>query len=140
MPLDLPGMYGEGRNDLADGLIEDDSTAVIDALSEEAAEARLNGWLNRLGPDARELICRRFGLRGDDVQSPKEMAVRLGRSIAAVQSQLTRSLRQLRAIAVAEGFDAEAVFHKVRLRACKAGTGSAQHPLSLAFLPWPPEG
>lgn len=54
---------------------------------------------SRLAPRDRELLARRFGVGGHDVQSPREIAVAMGLHAGSVRQMVYMALARARAVA-----------------------------------------
>lgn len=100
---------GEGLTveNLAD---PEDSDPASAAMRDEFAE-QLEGWLDALAPRPREVLCRRFGLRGHEPQTLEEV----GREISLARERV----RQIQLKAMAE------------LRQLMAGAGLDHHELAV---------
>ena len=101
----------DGLGSDSEHLSEDGYAAMIDALSEDAAVRRLHAWVSRLSPCEGEILCRRFGLFGVSVETAEAIAERMELLPRYVYGITRKALQKLRAIAEAEGFDVDAVFH-----------------------------
>jgi RNA polymerase nonessential primary-like sigma factor len=106
--LDPKGDY-DGLERDSEHLLEDGFPAMIDALSEDAVVRRLHDWVSRLSPCEGEILCRRFGLFGFSVETAEAIAKRMGFLVRYVYWLTTKALRELRAMAEAEGLSADAV-------------------------------
>jgi RNA polymerase nonessential primary-like sigma factor len=101
----------DGLGSDSEHLSEDGYAAMVDALSEDAAVRRLHDWMSRLSPCEGEILCRRFGLFGFTVETAEAIAERMELLPRYVYGLTRKALQKLRAMAEAEGFDVDAVFH-----------------------------
>jgi len=98
-PVSLETPVGDGESMYAD-LIEDESSASPDAITDESARSdELGKALATLEPRMRLVISRRFGLDGQSPQTLEEIGAELGITRERVRQIETRALRQLRSLA-----------------------------------------
>ena len=84
---------------------------MIDGLSEDAAVRPLHDWVSRLSPSEGEILCRRFALFGVSVETAETIAERIELLPRYLYGLTRKALQKLRAMAEADGFDVDAVFH-----------------------------
>ena len=97
----------------------DSETAVVDMLSAETKQnprnhvqasemrARIECWLLQLSEKQREIICRRFGLRGFDTDTLENVGVEVGLSRERVRQIQIEALQQLKILIRKEGLNRE---------------------------------
>ena len=79
-------------------------------LLAEDIQAHLERWLDKLNPNQREVVMRRFGLQGYDNSTLEQVARELGVTRERVRQIQIDALRRLRVILEQQGFDAETLF------------------------------
>jgi RNA polymerase nonessential primary-like sigma factor len=97
----------------------DSDTAVIELLSAESREdprcvfqsselkARLENWLQQLTEKQREIICRRFGLKGYDTDTLENVGSEIGLTRERVRQIQIEALKQLKVLIHKEGLNSE---------------------------------
>jgi RNA polymerase nonessential primary-like sigma factor len=102
---------------------KDSDKPLVDAISDEAAsepseilqrnglKENLNDWLDQLNEKQREVICRRYGLRGFDHSTLERVAKELGVTRERVRQIQMDAQKRLREIMEQGGVSAEAIFH-----------------------------
>lgn len=97
----------------------DSETAVVDMLSAESKQnprnhvqasemrARIECWLQKLSEKQREIICRRFGLRGFDTDTLENVGVEVGLTRERVRQIQIEALQQLKILIRREGLNRE---------------------------------
>ena len=65
--------------------------------------SRLDGWLSQLSEKHREIISRRFGLRGHDLTTLEEVGREIGLTRERVRQIQVEALRELRLMMESEG-------------------------------------
>jgi RNA polymerase nonessential primary-like sigma factor len=97
----------------------DSETAVVDMLSAETKQnprnhvqasemrARIECWLLQLSEKQREIICRRFGLRGFDTDTLENVGVEVGLTRERVRQIQIEALQQLKILIRREGLNRE---------------------------------
>ena len=97
----------------------DSETAVVDMLSAETKQnprnhvqasemrARIECWLLQLSEKQREIICRRFGLRGFDTDTLENVGVEVGLTRERVRQIQIEPLQQLKILIRKEGLNRE---------------------------------
>jgi RNA polymerase nonessential primary-like sigma factor len=91
---------------LADPNIPDPATQVQD----DDIRANLNGWLDQLPEKQREVLARRFGLRGHEVATLEEVGEEIGLTRERVRQIQVDALKRLRTLMEGEGLSSEALF------------------------------
>ncbi len=79
-------------------------------LQENDLTNSLDGWLDELSEKQREVIARRFGLRGYETSTLEEVGREIGLTRERVRQIQVEALRRLRDILEAQGLDASALF------------------------------
>lgn len=91
---------------LADPNIPDPAMQVQD----DDIRTNLNGWLDQLPEKQREVLARRFGLRGHEVATLEEVGEEIGLTRERVRQIQVDALKRLRTLMEGEGLSSEALF------------------------------
>ncbi len=84
--------------------LEDDKAAdPSDLFGDDRMRSRLDGWLSQLSEKHREIISRRFGLRGHDLTTLEEVGREIGLTRERVRQIQVEALRELRLMMESEG-------------------------------------
>ena len=78
-------------------------------LQSTQLKVHLDDWLDRLPEKSRDVICRRFGLRGRDMATLEEVGAEIGLTRERVRQIQVEALKALRAMLVDGGFAKESV-------------------------------
>lgn len=79
-------------------------------LQDSDLSASLNGWLDELSEKQREVVARRFGLRGHEPSTLEEVGREIGLTRERVRQIQVEALRRLRDILEKQRLNAEALF------------------------------
>lgn len=82
----------------------------VQLLQDSDLSASLNGWLDELCEKQREVVARRFGLRGHETSTLEEVGREIGLTRERVRQIQVEALRRLRDILEKQGLDATALF------------------------------
>lgn len=82
----------------------------VSILQDSDLSASLNGWLDELSEKQREVVARRFGLRGHEPSTLEEVGREIGLTRERVRQIQVEALRRLRDILEKQGLNAEALF------------------------------
>ncbi len=97
----------------------DSDTTLVDSLSAEGKEnprilfqstelqSRVESWLQQLSEKQREIICRRFGLKGYDTDTLENVGAEIGLTRERVRQIQIEALKQLRTLIHKEGLSKE---------------------------------
>jgi RNA polymerase nonessential primary-like sigma factor len=96
---------------LLDSITDEDKPSLTDALQNENISSNISGWLNQLNDKQREVISRRYGLRGYENATLEEVANEMGVTRERVRQIQMEALKRLREILEVEGYTVEAIFH-----------------------------
>lgn len=91
---------------LADPNMPDPATQVQD----DDIRVSLDGWLDQLPDKQREVLARRFGLRGHDVATLEEVGEEIGLTRERVRQIQVDGLKRLRCLLEGEGLSSDALF------------------------------
>lgn len=82
----------------------------VSILQDSDLSSSLNGWLDELSEKQREVVARRFGLRGHESSTLEEVGREIGLTRERVRQIQVEALRRLRDILEKQGLNAEALF------------------------------
>lgn len=99
----------DSAKSLLDMAPDEDQTPVADALLAERLEQKMGDWLAKLNPRHREVLRRRFGLDGFDVETLEEVATDMGVTRERVRQIQREAQLKMRTLLEAEGYTADAV-------------------------------
>ena len=112
-------ILNEGLSSVDAPAAADSETAVVDMLSAETRQnprshvqasemrARMECWLQQLSEKQREIICRRFGLRGFDTDTLENVGVEVGLTRERIRQIQIEALQQLKILIRREGLSCE---------------------------------
>ena len=112
-------ILNEGISSVDAPAAADSETAVVDMLSAVSKQnprnhvqtsemrARVECWLQQLSEKQREIICRRFGLRGFDTDTLENVGVEVGLTRERVRQIQIEALQQLKILIRREGLNRE---------------------------------
>ena len=107
--VDTP--YGKDADKpLLDTIPDESATDPTDHLQADGINAHLDTWLAKLNDKQREVVLRRFGLRGYENSTLEEVANELGVTRERVRQIQMDALKRLRLILEQEGFSVDTVF------------------------------
>ncbi len=78
-------------------------------LQSSKLKARIDVWLGALPEKSRDVVCRRFGLRGHDMATLEEVGREIGLTRERVRQIQVEALKELRMMLTDEGFTRDAV-------------------------------
>jgi RNA polymerase nonessential primary-like sigma factor len=107
--MDMP-LKADSDKTLLDSLVEEDKPSLPELLQQEHMSQHLADWIAQLNDKQREVICRRFGLRGYEPASLEDASKEMGLTRERVRQIQIESITLLRKIIEAEGFSADAIF------------------------------
>ncbi len=108
--VDVP-VKKDSDKSLLDSISDDEKPSLSDILQNERISVSLKGWLDQLNDKQREVISRRYGLRGYENSTLEEVANEMGVTRERVRQIQMEALKRLREILETEGFTADAIFH-----------------------------
>lgn len=95
---------------LLDTLPDDRSNNPSDTLQEEDLKASIDRWLDELSEKQKEVVARRFGLRGYEISTLEDVGREIGLTRERVRQIQVESLRRLREIMEKQGLTATSLF------------------------------
>jgi RNA polymerase nonessential primary-like sigma factor len=108
--VDVP-IKKDSDKSLLDSVSDDEKPSLTDILQNERISKSVRGWLDKLNEKQREVISRRYGLRGYDQSTLEQVALEMGVTRERVRQIQMEALKRLREILENEGFTADAIFH-----------------------------
>lgn len=107
--VDVP--YGHEENKtLLDTLADENSVNPPDLLTNEDSRARIENLLDQLSENQREVLGRRFGLRGYDKSTLEEVGLAIGLTRERVRQIQMEALKVLRRLLAEEGISQDDLF------------------------------
>lgn len=82
----------------------------VDVLQNDNMTSSLDSWLDDLSEKQREVLTRRFGLRGHETSTLEEVGREIGLTRERVRQIQVEALKRLRSIMEEQGLDATAIF------------------------------
>ena len=95
---------------LLDTIADDNSSDPSETLQDEDLNNSIDGWLDELSEKQREVVARRFGLRGYETSTLEEVGREIGLTRERVRQIQVEALRRLRDIMEKQGLSATALF------------------------------
>ena len=107
--VDTP--YGKDADKpLLDTIPDENATDPTERLQADRINEHIDDWLGKLNDKQREVVLRRFGLRGYENSTLEEVANELGVTRERVRQIQMDALKRLRLILEQEGFSIDAIF------------------------------
>jgi RNA polymerase nonessential primary-like sigma factor len=107
--IDVP-LKKDSEKSLVECLSEENKPSLPDMLQNERLSGSIGDWLDQLSDKQREVVSRRYGLRGFDPSTLEEVAAVMGVTRERVRQIQMETLRRLREILETEGYTAEVIF------------------------------
>src|SRR5690554_850473 len=107
--VDVP-LGADSDKTLLDTLPDDMAGDPGDLLQEEDLNARIDNWLSELSEKQREVVTRRFGLRGHESSTLEEVGREIGLTRERVRQIQVEALKRLRDIFEQNGLSADSLF------------------------------
>jgi RNA polymerase nonessential primary-like sigma factor len=108
--IDVP-FKKDSEKSLVECISEEDKLPLPETLQNELISNNLSEWLDQLTDKQREVISRRYGLRGYDHSTLEEVATVMGVTRERVRQIQMEALNRLRDILETDGFTADTIFH-----------------------------
>jgi RNA polymerase nonessential primary-like sigma factor len=99
-----------GDKTLADTIPDQQASDPVSVLQNDNLSDSIDGWLGELTEKQREVLCRRFGLRGHEISTLEEVGHEIGLTRERVRQIQVEALRRLRDIMMQQGLDSECLF------------------------------
>jgi RNA polymerase nonessential primary-like sigma factor len=107
--IDVP-LKKDSEKSLVECLSEEDKPSLPDMLQNERLASSISEWLEQLTDKQREVVSRRYGLRGFDQSTLEEVAAVMGVTRERVRQIQMEALRRLREILETAGYTADVIF------------------------------
>ena len=107
--VDTP-ISSESGKPLIDTLADSNNTDPAELLSDENLSEHIDKWLDELNPNQREVIARRFGLRGYERATLEEVGKEIGLTRERVRQIQVEALKALRHLLEEKGLSEDSVF------------------------------
>ncbi len=109
--VDSPVGFDESKS-LLDTIPDVNSADPIDVLTNENLKEHIEKWLDKLTDNQREVITRRFGLRGHEKTTLEDVGLAIGLTRERVRQIQVEALKTLRAIFEKYGLSQENIFEE----------------------------
>jgi len=104
-------MSGDSDQQLLDSVADEDAMQPADILQSEEIRDNLDQWLEMLSDKQREVISRRFGVRGHHPSTLEQVANEMGVTRERVRQVQISALKSLRSILENEGLSPSVLLH-----------------------------
>lgn len=108
--IDAP-MGGDTERTLGDTLADANAYDPADKVQEDDMRVNLDHWLDELPDKQREVLARRFGLRGHEVATLEAVGEEIGLTRERVRQIQVDGLKRLREVLEGQGLSSEAIFN-----------------------------
>ncbi len=108
--IDAP-LAGDSEKTLGEILADSNAVDPADQVQDEDIRVNLDHWLDTLPDKQREVLARRFGLRGHEVATLEEVGEEIGLTRERVRQIQVDGLRRLRELLEGQGLSSEALFN-----------------------------
>ncbi len=99
-----------GDKTLCDTIPDQQVSDPVSLLQNSDLSDSIDGWLTELTEKQREVLCRRFGLRGHEISTLEEVGREIGLTRERVRQIQVEALKRLRDIMMQQGLDSECLF------------------------------
>ena len=107
--VDVP-MGWDSERPLLESLADDNARDPADWLQDDHLMDALDSWLGELNEKQREVLARRFGLRGHEPATLEEVGAEIGLTRERVRQIQVEGLKSLRTLFECRGVDQESIF------------------------------
>ncbi len=107
--VDYP-VGGDSDKPLIDTLADDDEIGPEASLVDGDVKEHVDRWLESLADKQREVVVRRFGLRGHEAATLEEVGVEIGLTRERVRQIQVEALKKLRRLLEKQGLSLDAIF------------------------------
>lgn len=109
--VDMP-IGKDSDTSLLDSIPDENNADPASILQSDDVKAHLDQWLDQLNDKQREVVERRFGLRGHEVATLEEVGNEIGVTRERVRQIQIEALRRLREVLEREGYSGDALFRE----------------------------
>ena len=99
-----------GDKSLSDTIPDQQASDPASLLQSNDLNNNIDSWLTELTEKQREVLCRRFGLRGYEISTLEEVGHEIGLTRERVRQIQVEALKRLRDIMMQQGLDSECLF------------------------------
>jgi RNA polymerase nonessential primary-like sigma factor len=107
--MDVP-IKTDSDKTLLDSIADEDCPSLPETMQQECLNRHVSEWLAKLNAKQREVISRRFGLRGYEASSLEEASKEMGLTRERVRQIQIESMALLREMIESEGLSIDAIF------------------------------
>lgn len=108
--VDVP--YGsDSEKSLVESISDERNAGPSEVLQEQGVRRNMEDWLDQLNEKQREVIIRRYGLRGYDQSTLEQVATEMSVTRERVRQIQMDGLKRLREILEGSGFSIDTIFH-----------------------------
>lgn len=107
--VDTPIGY-DSEKSMLDTIADQNSTDPAEVLQDDNLRDNIDGWLDELSEKQREVVARRFGLRGFEMSTLEEVGREIGLTRERVRQIQVEALRRLREIMEINGLSGDSLF------------------------------
>jgi RNA polymerase nonessential primary-like sigma factor len=100
----------QGDKTLSDTIPDQHVSDPVSLLQDSDLSASIDGWLTDLSEKQREVLCRRFGLRGHETSTLEEVGREIGLTRERVRQIQVEALKRLKDIMELQGLDSASLF------------------------------
>ena len=100
----------QGDKTLSDTIPDQHVSDPVTLLQDQDLSNSIDGWLCDLTEKQREVLCRRFGLRGHETSTLEEVGHEIGLTRERVRQIQVEALKRLKDIMESQGLDSESLF------------------------------
>lgn len=100
----------QGDKTLSDIIPDQNVSDPVSLLQDSDMSASIDNWLSELTEKQREVLCRRFGLRGHETSTLEEVGREIGLTRERVRQIQVEALKRLKDIMELQGLDSESLF------------------------------
>jgi RNA polymerase nonessential primary-like sigma factor len=100
----------QGDKTLSDTIPDQNVSDPVSLLQDSDMCASIDNWLTELTEKQREVLCRRFGLRGHETSTLEEVGREIGLTRERVRQIQVEALKRLKDIMQLQGLDSESLF------------------------------
>jgi RNA polymerase nonessential primary-like sigma factor len=108
--IDMP-VGPDSDKTLVETLADHNAEDPADVIQDDNIRDSIDGWLNQLPEKQREVLARRFGLRGHEMATLEEVGEEIGLTRERVRQIQVDALKRLREILEGQGLSSESLFN-----------------------------
>ena len=108
--VDVP-VSSESERPMLDLLADEDTEDPAEWLENDEVNSHFDEWLDELGEKQKEVVVRRFGLRGHDSATLEQVGKELGVTRERVRQIQLDALKRLRRVLESRGYSTETLFY-----------------------------